>query len=353
MPSLLLLSVLALFCLVIGLVFPLVIPSTAMLVPIVVSGLFLGPRYLPWFIVFCCGCFCVLLLEQDVTSYLAIGRAIVVFFVALLMMVTSFRRSRLGVSGTRGESMFVDLRDRISRQGDLPALPEEWYAESVMRTAGGTSFAGDFVVAKRTTSSTDLATLARVGSVEVGDHLDLVVVDVSGKGVEAGSRSLFLSGALNGIVSALPGERFLPAANRYLIGQQWGEGFATAVHLHLDLADGSFELRKAGHPPAVWLHAGSGRWTVMSSDGPALGLLDDAEFETRCGRLEPGDALMLFTDGLVETARRDITLGIDKLAGQGERLFQRGFDGGAKRVLDAMEQTDDDRALVIVHRRAH
>ena len=101
----------------------------------------------------------------------------------------------------------------------------------------------------------------------------------------------------------------------------------------------------------MWLHAGSGRWTVLNSDGPALGLLDDAEFETQRGRLEPGDALLLFTDGLVETARRDISRGIDKLAGLGERLFQSGFDGGAKRLLDSMEQTDDDRALVLVHRR--
>ena len=352
LPALVLLTVLALFCLGIGLVFPLVIPSTALLVPIVVSGLFLGPRYLPWFIVFCCGCFCVLLFEQDVVSYLAVGRAIVVFFVALLMMVTSFRRTRLGVSGTRGESMFVDLRDRISKQGDLPVLPPQWYAESVMRSAGGTSFAGDFVVAQRTISASEHALLPGAAFVETDDHLDLVVVDVSGKGVEAGSRSLFLSGALNGIVSALPGERFLPAANRYLLGQQWPEGFATAVHLHLDLGSGSFELRKAGHPPALWLHAGSGRWTVMNSDGPALGLIDDAEFETRHGRLEPGDALMLFTDGLVETARRDIALGIDKLAGMGERLFQLGFDHGAQVVLDSMEQTDDDRALVLVHRRS-
>ncbi|MBV9831692.1 MAG: serine/threonine-protein phosphatase, partial [Marmoricola sp.] len=273
----------------------------------------------------------------------AIGRAIVVFFVALLMMVTSFRRSRLGVSGPRGESMLVDLRDRISKQGNLPDLPAQWHAESMMRSSGGTSFAGDFIVARRG------------ADVEHGlvsdDHLDIVVVDVSGKGVEAGSRSLFLSGALNGIVSALPGRRFLPAANRYLLGQQWLEGFATAIHLHLDLVDGGFELRKAGHPPGIWLHAGSGRWTVLNSDGPALGLLEDAEFETQQGRLEPGDALLLFTDGLVETARRDISRGIDKLAGLGERLFQRGFDGGAQSLLDAMEQTDDDRALVLVHRR--
>ena len=184
------------------------------------------------------------------------------------------------------------------------------------------------------------------------DKFDLVVVDVSGKGVEAGSRSLFLSGAFNGIVSALPGEQFLPAANNYLMGQNWGEGFATAIHLHVDLPTGAFELRKAGHPPAVWLHAGSGRWSVLNSDGPALGLIEEAEFDAIRGHLAPGDGVLLFTDGLVETARRDISLGMDKLAGLGQRLVQSGFDGGAKQLIDSMEQTNDDRALVVVHRRS-
>ena len=110
-------------------------------------------------------------------------------------------------------------------------------------------------------------------------------------------------------------------------------------------------LRKAGHPPAIWLHAGSGRWQVVNSEGPALGLLDDAEFECLRGRLQHGDGLLLFTDGVVETAQRDISLGLDKLAGLGERLLQGGFDGGAHMLLDRMEQTNDDRALVVVHRR--
>lgn len=135
------------------------------------------------------------------------------------------------------------------------------------------------------------------------------------------------------------------------MGQAWDEGFATAIHLHLDLSTGDFELRKAGHPPAVWLHAGSGRWSVLNSDGPILGLIDDADFEVVHGRLASGDGLLLFTDGLVETASRDISLGMDKLAGLGERLFQRGFDGGATMLIDTMEQTNDDRALVLVHRR--
>ncbi len=318
-----------------SMVYPDFVPGTVLLLPMFVASLWLGPRSLPWFIVFACACFAVVLINMPSVSVRTIGRAAVTFTIALLIMATSFRRSRLGVSGPLGESMFVDLRDRISQQGNLPELPSGWLVESVMKSAGGTSFAGDFVVARRSESH----------------WLDLVVVDVSGKGVEAGSRSLFLSGAFNGIVSALPGDRFLPAANDYLLGQNWEEGFATAIHLHLDLTTGDFELRKAGHPPAVLLHAGSGRWHVLHSDGPALGLMPDAEFDCVRGTLEHGDGLLLFTDGLVETAQRDISLGIDKLAGLGERLLQRGFDGGARILIDAMVQTNDDRALVLVHRR--
>jgi hypothetical protein len=312
------------------------VPFTALLFPMFLGSLLLGPRALPWFVVFVCGCVCVLLVvAQESISQRSVTRVAVTFAIALLIMGTSFRRSRLGVSGPRGESMFVDLRDRIARQGAVPGLPKQWLAESVARAAGGTSFAGDFVVAARTNDG----------------YLELVVVDVSGKGVEAGTRSLFLSGALNGIVSALPGKAFLPAANEYLLRQGWDEGFATAIHLHLHLETGDFELRKAGHPPAVWLHAGSGRWTVLSSDGPALGLLPDVEFETLFGTLQPGDGLMMFTDGLVESSARDMSDGIDMLAGHGGRLVVDGFEGGAERVVRAMHEPGDDVALVVVHRR--
>jgi hypothetical protein len=334
-PILVFLVLLTVAIMLLGIVQPDLVPSTALLVPMFIASLWLGPRSLPWFIVFACACFCILLIDQPVVSLRSVGRAVVTFTIAFLIMVTSFRRTRLGVSGPLGESMFVDLRDRISKQGNLPELPQSWLVESVVKSAGGTSFAGDFIVARRSTD----------------DKLDLVVVDVSGKGVEAGSRALFLSGAFNGIVSALPGDRFLPAANDYLLGQNWGEGFATAIHLQVDLPTGAFELRKAGHPPGVWLHAGSGRWTVLNSDGPVLGLIPDADFECVHGTLARGDGLLLFTDGLVETAQRDISLGMDKLAGLGERLVQLGFDGGAKLLVDTMEQTDDDRALVLVHRR--
>ena len=101
-----------------------------------------------------------------------------------------------------------------------------------------------------------------------GTRLEVVVVDVSGKGEQAGTRSLLLSGAFGGLLSALPPAEFLPAANDYLLRQDWEEGFATAIHLHLDLATGDFEIRTAGHPPAVQLHAGSGPLVGARLRGP-------------------------------------------------------------------------------------
>ncbi|MCW2787571.1 MAG: serine/threonine-protein phosphatase [Marmoricola sp.] len=312
------------------------VPQSAMIFPIVLASLWLGPRTLPWFVVFTLVGVVVLLFAQPDVNTRAVVRMIITFAIALLVIVTSFRRNKLGVAGPRGESMFVDLRDRIARQGAIPALPAEWHVESASRSAGGTSFGGDFIVASKATD---------------GSTLELIVVDVSGKGIEAGTRSLLLSGAFGGLASAVGSDRFLVDANEYLLRQQWDEGFATAIHLHLCLGTGDFELRKAGHPPAVWLHAGSGRWSTLDSDGPVLGLMADAAFEVVRGRLLPDDALVMYTDGLVETVSRDIGSGIDKLAGRAQLLFPRGFQRGARILISELASSNDDGAVLLVHRR--
>src|SRR4029077_14852073 len=113
-----------------------------------------------------------------------------------------------------------------------------------------------------------------------------------------------------GLLGALPPDQFLPAANDYLLRQDWDEGFATAVHLSLDLGDGSFEGRSAGHPPAALRQAGTGRWGVLASEGPILGVIPDAVFIAASGRIADRDALLLYTDGMVEEPRLDINLGI-------------------------------------------
>lgn len=325
----------ALVLVVVGSIWPAEIPYTSMVLPMFVGSLWLSPRSLPWFVIVCLLGVCVMVAAQPELSQHSIVRIAVTFAVGLLIVVTSFRRARLGVSGPRSESMFIDLRDRIAKQGQLPPLPPGWYVESVLRSAGGTAFAGDFVVAGRRTDT---------------GVLDLVLVDVSGKGVQAGTRALLLSGAFGGLLSALPADRFLPAASDYLMIQDWDEGFASAIQLRLDLTTGVFSLRKAGHPPAIWLQAGSGTWQVLDSDGPLLGIIGDPVFEEVTGTLRHGDALLLYTDGLVETVDRDIHSGIDKLAGRAQRLMTRGFHGGAAWIMDEVDVRDDDRALILVHR---
>ena len=314
------------------------VPASAVAIPIVLGNIVLSPRTLPWFVVFVLGVLVVVVAAtaDDQLDGRRVSAVVVAFSVGLIVLVSSFRRSRLGVAGSLGESMLVDLRDRISRQGELPTLPSGWYAESVMRSAGGSSFAGDFLVASLTQDHT---------------RFQVVVVDVSGKGEQAGTRSLLLSGAFGGLLGAMPASEFLPAANDYLLRQEWIEGFATAVHLSVDLPTGEFEIRSAGHPPAVQLHAGSGRWGVHEAEGPILGLMKDAEFTVVRGSLQHGDALLMFTDGLVETPQRDISLGIDKLLGQSERLLRGGFERGAHRLIDQIESFNDDRALFLLHRR--
>lgn len=313
------------------------VPQTSILFAMVLGSLWLGPRTLPWFIIFCLVGVVILAARMPVTTAVTVGRVMFTFAIGLMIILTSFRRMKLGVSGPRGESMFVDLRDRIVNQGAIPRLPREWHVEAASKSAGGTSFGGDFIVASRAAD---------------GDSLELIVVDVSGKGIEAGTRSLLLSGAFGGLASAVSPDRFLMDANEYLLRQEWDEGFATAIHLHLCLRTGAFELRKAGHPPAVWLHAGSGRWSVLDSDGPVLGLIPGATFETVRGRLLPDDALVMYTDGLVETVSRDIASGIDKLAGKGQLLFPTGYERGARKLIDQLASNSDDGALVLVHRRS-
>jgi hypothetical protein len=266
------------------------------------------------------------------------GTVLIVAAVGLIGLLIAQFRSRVGVPWRRGSTMLFDLRERIRVQSALPRLPEGWHHEMALRPAGGQSFSGDFVVASRT---------------QGGNILEVVLTDVSGKGMDAASRSLLLSGAFGGLLGSLPPNSFLPAANGYLLRQDWDEGFATSIHLVLDLESGDYELLSAGHLPALQLCAGTGRWEEKSGEGPLLGVYDGAQFDPVKGRLRPGDVLMMFTDGLVESADRDIAEGMDRLTGEADRYVAGGFAGAAWHLIEAVaKDVNDDRALLLICRDA-
>ena len=303
----------------------------------VVAGLVLGPRHLAVAdiaILIVAGFTAVKRAEADEPSY--ISAYVILTLIMALMFWVAGSRARLGVQGNLGESMLVDLRDRLRTQGELPELPAGWGAELSVLSAYGESFSGDFVVTSRT------------------DHvLEIALVDVSGKGVAAGTRSLLLSGAFGGLLGSMPVDAFLPAANSYLIRQEWKEGFASAAHAMIDLDTGEFSVGSAGHPPAVRFNAGSGRWEVLEGDeGPVLGVTERLGFPRVRGVLSRGDALLLYTDGVIEVRNRDLQDGIDRMLGTAERMISKGFEGMAAKMCAAARAGEtDDRAAVLVWRR--
>jgi len=279
-------------------------------------------------------------IAYDITSHRA-GPGIVATIVvtALFADVLARTRAKLGLQGLRGDQMLIELRDRIREQGKLPPLSDGWGSDVILRPAGGASFGGDFVV-----------------SYSDGKTIEVALVDVSGKGIDAGTRALLLSGALGGLLGSVPRTDFLAAANAYLRRGRWDEGFVTAVHLSLDLTSGEYVVSSAGHPPAVHYEAASGRWRITRARGIVLGVVPDLQAvptNPEEGVLRRGDALMLYTDGLVEAPGRDIDAGIDKLLGEAQRLVTRGFRAGAADLVTTLQRdvgSSDDCALVLLWR---
>ncbi|MHB8961244.1 MAG: SpoIIE family protein phosphatase [Candidatus Limnocylindrales bacterium] len=314
---------------------PEVVPPASQVLSLLGGGLLLGTRAMRRLVVVVAAClvYAIVTMGLDVVRP---GALVVVVLTAGVAYEFARSRDETGLAGASGDTFLVELRDRLQQQGELPPLPAPWAGETMLCPAGGGPFAGDFVVSALT---------------EEGSRLELALVDVSGKGLDAGTRALLLSGALGGLLGSLRPEEFLPAANRYVDRQVWAEGFATAVHLVLDLADGGFAVESAGHPPVAHFDAGSGRWSLLAAEGLALGLVPEVTYVPVTGRLDSGDALLLYTDGLVEVPGRDLELGIDKLLGEAERLVPQGFAGGAELLVSRVATGgSDDRGLVLIWR---
>ncbi|OIV37716.1 hypothetical protein BIV57_09040 [Mangrovactinospora gilvigrisea] len=320
-------------------------PPTALVLPLIAGALLLRPVSLGAVYLAAVAGMCA---EAVLLDRMGSGRAHLVFpgsvlvvaAVAAAGLVLAQFRNRVGVPWRRGSSMLFDLRERLRVQSRIPELPSGWESDIALRPAGGQSFSGDFVVASRTGG---------------GRLLEAVLTDVSGKGMDAGSRALLMSGAFGGLVGSLPPHDFLPAANGYILRQDWDEGFATAVHLVLDLHNGDFELLSAGHLPGLHRSGGSGQWTQVEAEGPLLGVYGEAKFVGSRGRLEPGDSLLLYTDGMVEAPGRDLSEGIDRLTGAADVLLSAGpaLNGAAWRLMDAVaKDVNDDRAVLLLRRSA-
>ncbi|HVK30420.1 MAG TPA: PP2C family protein-serine/threonine phosphatase [Nocardioides sp.] len=229
------------------------------------------------------------------------------------------------------------LRDRLLARGRMPALPTGWSHQSAMLAASGFEYGGDFIVSDLSADE---------------QRLQLVLVDVCGGGESAVPAAVQFAGALESLIVAVADDALLGAANAYLQRQPSDEDMATAVQVVLDLATGEYRIRSAGHPPALHWSPGTGEWGIDNARGTALGVCDTPEFGESTGVLAPGEALLFYTDGVVESRSADIDEGIAWLREAARGAVLEDWAGAAARLIGQVERGDDDRAVLIVRRVA-
>ena len=141
-------------------------------------------------------------------------------------------------------------------------------------------------------------------------HVLLAVGDVAGHGIHAATTMARLRhavAALSVTTTTEPAE-LLKRLNLLLYAGGSKTATASAVIARYHPPTGTLVWAQAGHPPA--LHTRDGETVPLDRPrGPLLGALRDATYHTATGRLEPGDLLLLYTDGLIEHRRQSTAEG--------------------------------------------
>ncbi|MFG1695065.1 PP2C family protein-serine/threonine phosphatase [Nonomuraea sp. NPDC049309] len=180
-------------------------------------------------------------------------------------------------------------------------------------------------------------------------RLLLTIGDVSGHGLPAISRMAQLRHALVGL--AMTGQ----AANRLLdwlnelVMHQLKDTTATAIVGHLDPATRVFAWGQAGNLAPILVRDGVAS-QLPKPRGVLLGAASGSPYELATTRLQPGDLLLMFTDGLVERRTRDIDVGLDQVLAAARRLSGRDLGDGLDALLAEIggPNPEDDACLLAV-----
>jgi anti-sigma regulatory factor (Ser/Thr protein kinase) len=185
----------------------------------------------------------------------------------------------------------------------------------------------------------------------------MVVGDVAGHDVRAAAVMGQVRAALRALALTDPAPPSVLAGLDRLVGSLGAESrneeiFVTVVYGLLDPADGTITLASAGHPPPVLRRAGIGgepatAELVKVPPGAPLGL--GGRWQTGMIRLEPGDTILMFSDGVVERRGKPLSDGLDALVD-----VAAGSASSDPRNLCSLataaiaEPTDDDVAVLAV-----
>ncbi len=185
-------------------------------------------------------------------------------------------------------------------------------------------------------------------------ELTILLGDVEGKGVVAAGLTETVHAAARALaISARPASGcVLERLNRLLLLQQ--SQLVTALFAVLDPGSGVLSIASAGHPPPVYVH-GDGRIEFVGlTTGLPLGAFDESHYVVSRAQLEPGDALVLYTDGVIDARHEGVFFAEQGLLATVARLAQGSAEEMAAGVREAVlafaDGLRDDMQILVVRR---
>lgn len=190
-------------------------------------------------------------------------------------------------------------------------------------------------------------------------RLVIALGDVSGKGTAAA----LLMSSLHAAVHAQSASHdslsaTISAVNRYLADNIPANRFVTLFYAELDPVTGALSFLNAGHNPPLIVHS-AGTVEQLASGGLPLGIKPDAEYREGRTQLQPGDVLVIYSDGVTEAVS---PTGEEFGATRLYEVVARNVNASAAGIRDRIESSltkfaqgtsaADDITLVIVKRQA-
>jgi PAS domain S-box-containing protein len=222
---------------------------------------------------------------------------------------------------------------------ELPDMPGVEAAARFRPTGEGSEVGGDFYDVFETG----------------GRGWTVVIGDVCGKGPDAAAVTALARYTLRAAAMSQPlPSRSLGMLNEALLRQRDDRRFCTVAYAYLELVDGGARVGFAsgGHPLPLLLRP-DGAVEPIGAPGTLLGVVPDPQLEDRAVSLSPGDALVFYTDGVVEGRAGKDMLDEARLAALVSACAGRGADAIATRVEEAALRSQggrprDDIAVLVL-----
>jgi serine phosphatase RsbU (regulator of sigma subunit) len=186
--------------------------------------------------------------------------------------------------------------------------------------------------------------------------LAIALGDVTGHGVDAAADMAMVKFTFRSLVRRYPEPgTFLAAVNEVVLEEVAPAKFVTMVYLKVDPERTELACASAGHPRPRLLRA-DGRVEPLTVGGLALGIIGEQSYEEIRIPYAPGDAVVLYTDGVIEARRGRELYGTPRL----DEFLRRNSELGARELADAVLEDCrrfaggpllDDCAVVVVRAR--